>query len=312
MGRGFLTWSLCLVALLLLYFGGLFNPLIYLAAGALAPLPVILAGWRLGERAAVLLALAAALVIFSLKPGLEIILANLAFGNLLFMGVLLSCLRYRGLSPERAIIYTLMALTLVALVFILGQAYWSQVSLQALLGQKGTELVDDLRRVLGGMGIGASVLGAPGTSQSQMEFWVQRLLPGLVIVNGGLTAWLNVVLSRQIAYFLGWGEEAPPLYYWSAPDWLIFVVLGAGFLIIVPVAGVRVFSLNLLMVMSLCYFCQGVAVVAALFHRWGLPRLLRLLGYLLIFLNPFVFLIITLGLMDLWLDFRQLQQPGQA
>ena len=312
MGRGLLTWSLCLGALLVLYFGGLVNPLVYLVAGVLAPLPVILAGWRLGERAAILVALTAVMCIFLLKPGLEIILNNLAFGNLLLMGVLISCLRYRGLSPERAIIYTLMALNLVALLFILGQAHWSRVSLQALLGQKGTELVDTLHRVLGGMGREASGVVAPGAAQSQMEFWVQRLLPGLVIVNGGLTVWLNVVLSRQVAYLLGWGQEEPPLYYWSAPEWLIFVVLAAGFLLIVPVAGVRVFSLNLLMVMGLCYFFQGMAVVAALFHRWGLPRLLRLLGYLLIFLNPFVFLIITLGLMDLWLDFRRLQQPGKA
>jgi uncharacterized protein YybS (DUF2232 family) len=310
-GRGFLTWSLCLGALLLLYFGGQVNPVVYLVAGVLAPLPVILAGWRLGWGAAVLLALAAALCVFFLKPGLPVILDNLGFGNLLLMGVLIGCLRSRGLSPERVIIYTLMAVNLVALLFILGQAYWTGVTLQALLGQKGTDLVEALRRVLGGTGEGGSALLAPGPAQSQVEFWVQRLLPGLVIVNGGLTAWLNVVLSRQIAYFLGWGE-APPLYYWSAPEWLIFVLLGAGFLLLVPVVWVRIFSLNLLLVMGLCYFCQGVAVVAALFHRWSLPRLLRLLGYLLIFLNPFIFLIITLGLMDLWLDFRRLQQPGDA
>ena len=312
MGRGLLTWLLCLGALLLFFYGGHVNPLVFLVAGVLAPLPVILTGWRLGERAAVLLALAAALVIFSQKPGLEVILDNLAFGNLLLMGVLLSSLRYRGISPERAIIFTIVALNLMALVFILGQAFYSRMTLQALLGQKGTEIVDTLRRALGGMGDGASALVAPGVSQNNLEFWVQRLLPGLVILNGGLTAWLNVVLSRQVAFFLGWGEEGPPLFYWSAPEWLIFVVLGAGFLLLLPVTAVRVFSLNLVMVLALLYFFQGVAVVAALFHRWELPRLLRLMGYFLVFLNPFIFLIITLGLMDIWLDFRRLQQPGDA
>jgi uncharacterized protein YybS (DUF2232 family) len=311
-GRGLLIWLLCLGAVLLLFYGGHVNPVVYLVAGVLAPLPVILTGWRLGERAALLLALAAVLCIFAPKPGLEVVLENLAFGNLLLMGVLISCLRYRGVSPERTIILTTVALNLVVLVFILSQAFYANMSLQALLGQKGTEVVGSLRRALGGVGDGASDLVGPGVSQAAVEFWVQRLLPGLVILNGALSVWVNVVISRQIAGLLGWGEESPPLFYWSAPEWLIFVVLGAGFLLLFPVTAVRVFSLNLLMVLALLYFCQGVAVVAALFHRWELPRLLRLIGYFLVFLNPFIFLIITLGLMDIWLDFRRLQLPGDA
>ncbi len=141
---------------------------------------------------------------------------------------------------------------------------------------------------------------------------LQRLLPGLLVTNMGLVAWLNVVLSRQLIFFLGWGEAEPPLYHWVAPEWLIFVMLGAGFLLLVPVTGARFFGLNLLMVVAVLYFCQGVAVVATWFHRLGLPRLLRMIGYPLMFLNPFFFVIITLGLMDLWLDFRRLHQPKDA
>jgi hypothetical protein len=44
----------------------------------------------------------------------------------------------------------------------------------------------------------------------------------------------------------------------------------------------------------------------------GLSPLLRLIAYPLLFLNPLVLLIITLGLMDLWLDFRRLHQPKDA
>jgi hypothetical protein len=32
----------------------------------------------------------------------------------------------------------------------------------------------------------------------------------------------------------------------------------------------------------------------------------------LLFFNPFFFVIITLGLMDLWLDFRRLHKPKDA
>jgi uncharacterized protein YybS (DUF2232 family) len=125
-------------------------------------------------------------------------------------------------------------------------------------------------------------------------------------------AWVNVILARQLSSRSGEQEPEAPLFYWAVPEWVIFAVLGAGFLLLIPVAGVRYFSLNLLMVLAVLYFCQGVAVVAAWFHRLGLPRLLRIIGYPVLFLNPFFFVIITLGILDLWLDFRRLQQPKGA
>ena len=169
-----------------------------------------------------------------------------------------------------------------------------------------------MRKVLGDPAGGAPSPLVPGVAPAQVEALLQRLLPGLLVTNMALVAWLNVVLSRQLIFLLGWGEADPPLYHWAAPEWLIFVLLGAGFLLLVPVTGARFFGLNLLMVVAVLYFCQGVAVVATWFHRLGLPRLLRMIGYPLLFLNPFFFVIITLGLMDLWLDFRRLHQPKDA
>lgn len=108
-------------------------------------------------------------------------------------------------------------------------------------------------------------------------------------------------------------QPDPPLYQWALPEWLIFGVLGAGFLLFLPVAGLRYLSLNLLLVLAVLYFCQGVAVVANWFIRLRLPRAIRVVGYPLMFLNPLFFLIITLGVLDLWLDFRRLhRQPEDA
>ncbi len=311
-GRGFRIWFLCLGALLLLYLGGHLNPLGFVLAGVLIPLPVLLVGWRLGERVALLLAVAAALVIFSLKPGWAIITQNLGFGELLLMGVLLGGLLYRGWFPPRAIILTVVALNLVALLFLSGQAFFLGMPLKELLAQKSGEIMQTLNQLLSQTGNGSAGLLPSGFSQVDLEALLQRLLPGLVVINTGLVAWINVILARQLAVLLGWGEPVPPLYYWATPEWLIFVVLGAGFLLLVPVSGLRLFCLNLLLVLALFYFCQGVAVISAWFHRFQLPRFLRLLGYPLLFLNPLFVLIVTLGLMDLWLDFRRLHQPKDA
>jgi uncharacterized protein YybS (DUF2232 family) len=312
MGRGLVIWCLCLGALLIGFLGAQLNPLAYLLVGVLAPLPVLVAGWRSGKLAALTVALAAAAVIFCLHPVLETVWQNLGFLNLLLMGVLLGILQCRGITAPQAIMLTVAALTAGALLVFLGQAVYLGMAPHDLLAQKSAEVMDSVRKVLGDTAGGAAGPLVPGMAPAQVEALLQRLLPGLLVTNLALVAWLNVVLSRQMIFLLGWGEADPPLYHWAAPEWLIFLLLGAGFLLLVPVPGARFFGLNLLMVVAVLYFCQGVAVVATWFHRLGLPRLLRMIGYPLLFLNPFFFVIITLGLLDLWLDFRRLHQPKDA
>jgi len=311
-GRGLVIWFLCLGALLVGFLGAQVNPIAYLLVGVLAPLPVLVTGWRFGELAALAVALAAAAAIVCLYPVLETIWQNLGFLNLLLMGVMLASLQCRGVAAPQAIMVTVAALTVGALLIFLGQAVFMGISPQDLLAQKSAEVMATVRKVLGDTAGGAPGPLVPGVTPAQVEALLQRLLPGLLVTNLALVAWLNVVLSRQTIVLLGGGVADPPLYHWAAPEWLIFVLLGAGALLLVPVTGARFFGLNLLMVVAVLYFCQGVAVVATWFHRLGLPRLLRMIGYPLLFLNPFFFLIITLGLMDLWLDFRRLHRPKDA
>ena len=296
----------------MIFVGAQLHPLGYLLAGILAPLPVLLAGSRLGDRAALVLALAGTAFILALKPSLETLWQNTGFLSLLLMGLLLSIMQHRGLSAPRAIIFTVLSLTGLALLVLLGQAFYQGISPLALLAQRGAEIMETVRQVLGeGAAAGAPLI--PGVSPAEAEATLQRLLPGLVVTNTGLVAWLNVVLARQLEYLRTGQKPAPPLYQWALPEWLIFGIVGAGFMLFVPVAAARFVSLNLLLVLAALYFCQGLAVVAAWFNRLGLPRILRVISYPLLFLNPLFFLIITLGVLDLWLDFRRLhQQPGDA
>jgi uncharacterized protein YybS (DUF2232 family) len=310
-GRTLSIWFASLSVLMLIFIGAQLSPMGYLLAGILAPLPVLLAGWRQGDKGAVTLALAGVAFMLALKPGLETLWQNLGFLSLLLMGVLLVVLQRRGLSATQAIIGTVLILGALALLLLLGQAFYQGITPQALLAQRGAEIMATVHQVLGEGSSAAPLF--PGVPQAEAEAILRRLLPGLVLTNTGLVAWLNVVLVRQL-FAISTGQKLePPLYFFSLPEWLIFGALGAGFLMFVPVAVVRVISLNLLLVLGVLYFCQGVAVVAAWFNRLGLPRILRVIGYPLMFLNPLFFLIITLGVLDLWLDFRRLhQQPGDA
>jgi hypothetical protein len=309
-GRGNLVCFLCLCALIGGFLGAQVSPLAYMLVGVLAPLPVLIAGRRAGELGALMVALTTLVVIFSLHPSPDTFWQNLGFLNLLAMGVLLCVFQSRGLSTAHALIITVVALNVIAMLVFLGQAYYLGLTPQKLLTQKTNEVMATVTQVLGEHKTSEALI--PGLSLEHVKVVLSRLLPGLMVVNMGLVAWLNVVLARQLYALLGWGEPDPPLYHWVAPEWLIFLLLGSGFLLLVPMTAVRYTSINLLLILAVLYFAQGLAVVANWFHRLGLPRPLRIVGYPLMFLNPVFFGIITLGLIDLWLDFRHLHRPKET
>jgi uncharacterized protein YybS (DUF2232 family) len=67
---------------------------------------------------------------------------------------------------------------------------------------------------------------------------------------------------------------------------------------------------NVVLICSLVYFFQGLAILAYSFSRFQVPRFFRWTAYLLlILLKPAMLLVILMGLIDLWLDFRQLHRP---
>lgn len=311
MVRNLVIWFFCLVILVVSFTWGRQSPVVYLLSVSLTPLPVYLVGRRLGNLAALLLALAVFLLVFAIQPGLAIIIEFLGFGELLLMGFLLSGLESRGYTADWAIIYTVVALTTLSLLFLSMQVYVTGVTPREILAQKTLEITEMLTGAFAGgdMSSRLQVLGAP---LDKLKHLIQYLLPALVITNTGLVAWLNLVLARQALLALDWGKPEPPLYHWSAPDWLIFPVLAAGFLLLVPVHMVRLVSLNVLVILSLLYFCQGVAVIAIWFQRYRVPRPIRCIGYPMLFLHPLFILVIIIGLVDVWLDFRQLHQALDA
>lgn len=307
------TWLLGLVAVLALLFLGYRNPVAYLLMGTWLPLPLLVVGWRLGAGAAGLLAVAGGAAAFALQPGLTVFLENLGLWVLLLTGVLLSAMRQRGWPAGNAVCATVTLLGLMGLFFFLGQAFVQGINPGALWGVKTRELsqaVETLLQDAGWSTPGVQVMGLP------REDWLKHLtlaLPALMVINLALVAWLNSLVVRQIAGALGWADAEPSLSLWASPEWLIFPFLSAGFAMLVPVAGISLIAFNLFLILGFAYFGQGVAVMAATLQRFRAPWILRSLGYFLVFMNPFLMLMVTLlGLLDLWFDFRRLGTPREV
>ncbi len=112
--------------------------------------------------------------------------------------------------------------------------------------------------------------------------------------------WLKFYASR---YF-----SAVDFTRWVLPDyWVWPFIFAAGSVFWLDEAGFTV-GLNAFLVLLTLFFLQGMAIVHHFLQARNVPRLLWIMIYVLIFVQPiFMGLIMGLGLSDIWLDFRKLR-----
>ena len=310
--RRWLLWLYGLVALLALIVFGRGSATAGLVLGTWLPLPVLLVGWRLGTRQAALLILAAAVFVFALSPGKAVFQDNLGLWMVLLMGLILTVCHQRGWAGGSSIVPAVAFLGLIAVAFFLGQAFFQGLSPVALWEHKSGELMDSLAAMFSHAGMSFGDLKVMGLPRMDVQHLLAEVLPALVLINLALVAWVNILVVQRLALLWGWDDPGEPLSQWASPEWLVFVLVAAGFALLAPIAWVRLAGMNLLLIMGFLYFCQGLAVISDLLQRYHLPWILRGLVYILAFMNPLILVVMILGLTDLWLDFRTLQPPRET
>jgi len=139
-----------------------------------------------------------------------------------------------------------------------------------------------------------------------------RMLPGAAFVSALLITWLNTLVARRFCVVRGLPlPEWPPWSHWKAPEPLVWPVIAAGSLLLLPSKGIVLVAANLLLGLSAIYLFQGLAIAVFYLHRWNVPRLFRAIIYALLLLQQFAtLLLMILGLFDIWFNFRRLPPSG--
>jgi uncharacterized protein YybS (DUF2232 family) len=140
-----------------------------------------------------------------------------------------------------------------------------------------------------------------------------RLCPALIVMCAGFGALLNLAVfwrlgGRQRLNYPLFGDLAR----WSTPEWLIWVLLAAGFGMFVPVPALAVAAMDTFVCVAALYFCQGMAIMAFYFKALVIPPWVRGLIYFVTVIQPVLAaLVCVAGIFDLWVDFRRLKPPRQ-
>lgn len=275
------------------------------------PVPIVLMQLRYGMRFAVLTTVVSGALLTALAGPLE----GLAlFSSFSLLGLTYGFALRRDFSPSWAVLAGTVAATVtlgISLLmgfFIMGispvdlanQSY--EAMNQALLMYERWNLV------------------TPEVKEQFLAVWelfrtrAHYILPATFLLGSTFSSFITYQFLRPILGRLGHRvEPLPPFITWQAPQGMVML----------PVASVAMsmsaswhssdavmaVASNLYLFSTILFTVQGMSVAGFYADRYGLPKLLRMLVYPLILLNPlFQQVGLVAGMLDSLLDYRKLRE----
>jgi uncharacterized protein YybS (DUF2232 family) len=147
---------------------------------------------------------------------------------------------------------------------------------------------------------------------AQMKIWIPKVMPGILACITLLITWFTMAIGNRMLHKNSGSGPWPEYRFWTLPEKLIWILIVAAILVVLPLEPGRTIGLNVLMVGTLLYCFQGTAIMLFYFSKWSVPLFLRTLIYVLLFFQTFgVILLGILGVVDVWTDIRRLKSTEQ-
>ncbi len=274
-------------------------PLLGVFALLFLPLPVLFYRLKLGRNSSGVIVAISFIVLLIMTQGLAFDI--LYFGSLLMTGFFLGECIERHLGIEKTMILTGLG--------VMGSAFFAFILYTSFQSQTMTAIVSDyLTRYFG---LTAQLYSDMGIQEGQIEMLNSAfliILPGMFAVSFMATIWMNILIIKKLLLRKGiLLKSMENLNQYKAPDYLVWVVIVLGSILLLPMEAPKYVSINCLLVLMLVYFFQGIAVVSFFFQTKRSPAALKVFCYSLIAVQIyFLILVIGLGFFDNWINFRKL------
>lgn len=297
-GGAVLTFTFLLVALV---------PFVGPFVLILTPMPILYYRFRLGRtRGLTVLAVSmlAAYIILDLAGHRANLTVLFMIG---FTGGLLSEVLKRNISVEKTILMASAPLFCVAALFVLYHALQSGITPSQLIEDYVSGMIEENLKLYAQMNISGDQIQMIRDNAPQLTLFFTGIFPSLCLAGIVLTVWVNLIAGRRLFGRMGLPfPEFGDLASWKAPERLVWILIAGGVMLLIPVNGLSMVGMNLLIISSLVYLFQGLAITAFFFRQKKVPKMFRLLFYGLILVQQYMLVvIIAFGLFDLWVDFRK-------
>lgn len=271
------------------------------------PLPVLFYRMKFGRKAAVMIAGMTALVILlSLK---SITVDMLLFSELLFLGFMMGECFEKKFSAEKSILYSSGAVVLTGACIIFLYSSLSSIGIIELVSKYMSENAKLSLSMYKELGVEAENLEFISNSMDKILYVLIRILPSFLIAFTLVITWLNLLMARGLLMARNiFCPDFGALNKWHSPESLVWGIIASGLCLILPNQSIKIFGMNVLIVIMIVYFFQGIAILSFYFEKKQVSRMFKICFYLFILMQQlFILLVAALGLFDVWGDFRKLK-----
>lgn len=302
---GFKDLAICLGVGLLLYAAMVFIPVAGQIASAAVPFPFLMFRVKYGKEASlrmlVITCVACMLITRAASVPLLFYIGLSCFGWMLGHGVSLRQPLNRIMVSAVVSVAGLSAAGLAAISVAMQKSAGDWLAQTPYVTQRTQEIVSVL----------AEIGTLPDNTGEVTEMIVRAfvyMLPGQLIMNILVIALLNLLLARHIMITRKlFPIDLGILRNWKAPKPVVWGLIGCICLLLTGNMWLGMAALNGLAVMMTILLFQGIANCAYYAHNRAMPPMIRLLLGVIILLQPLLWLVImTVGLLDVWFDFRKL------
>lgn len=144
----------------------------------------------------------------------------------------------------------------------------------------------------------------------QVKKTAPLILPAILSSMLLIIVWLTLVLGNTLLPALGATRPWTQYRYWNLPDKMIWILIVSGIIAAIPGQPARNIGINTVIVVTVLYSFQGLAILVFYLHKWNVPRFARTVIYIVMMLQSFgTVLLVTAGIADVWFDLRKLSSP---
>lgn len=259
----------------------------------LIPLPVLYYRIKLGRKIAMIIP--AIMIVLLLWLNKTVTSELVIISGWMLLGLLIGECFESGLSIEKTILYSGGAVIFSGALALLFYSNTVQTGIFDLVFQK--------LKVFTGYLVEAGLISETPDDVLTMVIWI---LPGMVSAMVIFFTWVNVIIAAPL---LRRNQLRVPefgdLDQWKAPEKLVWVAIFGTAGILINVQGLFLLCMNVMCLVLMVYFLQGIAIVSFFVKKTRIPPVLRYFLYWLIFFQfPVNFLVTGIGLFDMWVDFR--------
>ncbi|BCS53151.1 YybS family protein [Geobacter sp. SVR] len=273
-----------------------------LISGLLAPFPAAFSRFKFGRGTAVTIILGTIALLTSLFGVQTAILYLLQCG---MVALIMPELLVRGLGASRSIAWATAAGLGICSMAALAVAVTSGQNPHLLAVKEINDSITHAISLYEKAGIKGEELDLVKQSMAMAAGLIVKIYPALITIALIAISGLNLALLKRSSSRWNFELRIGDFKDFRNAQLLVWLLIVAGFAMLADTPVITVPALNVLAVLAVLYFLQGLAVITAVLARQAFSGILKAALYLMLLFQPYLSaLVAIIGIFDLWGDFR--------